>query len=180
MKQTFTRAIVKKKKSRSIQRRPKSVSEISRAVSKIIDWNKKSIGLSVNLQKAINNLDLEQFGKFAAQFLIKFEEECILQEMHEWYDKVKAIQNPEENLNEIRNVVEALIDKLFEEFDVQLIQEPNSIIDTPKLGSRYYRFENKYSPKLKKCKVLRPGLKNNKTVISPCILIQVGAETNAE
>lgn len=151
----------------------KSVNDINREAQKIIDWNKKGIGLSVNLQRSLKQLTFDTEAKAAEKFIQSFEEEPLLQEMYEWFNKVKNIDNDENLINEIRSVVEALFDRLKERYNISIIEEPDSIIQTPPKGSRYYRFENKYSHSHKNAKVLRSGLKINNKVISPCIVIQL-------
>lgn len=53
------------------------------------------------------------------------------------------------------------------------ISYSNLGLDLPARGSRYYRFENKYSHSLKYARVLRCGLKMKSKVISPCIVVQL-------
>ncbi len=155
-------------KTRSV----KSINDINREAQKIIDWNKKGIGLSASLQRSLKQLKLDTEEKAAEKFIQSFEEEQLLQEMYEWYNKIKDIHSDEKPLNEIKNIVEAFFDRLQERYNISIIEEPDSIIKSPARGSRYYRFENKYSHSLKYARVLRCGLKIKNKVISPCVLVQ--------
>ena len=134
--------------------------------------NKKSIGLSANLQRSLKHLGNEIDGKITERFLTNFEQEPIIQEMYEWFQKVQKSYYEDSLTNEIKGIIEAFFDRLKEEFNISVIEEPNSIINSPSSRSRYYRFENKYSADLKFARVLRCGLKTGSKVISPCIVLQ--------
>lgn len=162
-----------KKKSLPKIKSLKSLNDITREAQKIIDWNKKGIGFSVNLQRSLKHLKLDSEEKAAEKFIQSFEEEPLLQEMYEWFNKVKNIDSDEKIINEIKSIVEAFFDRLLESYNITIIEIPDSIIKSPARGSRYYRFENKYSHSLKYARVLRCGLKMKSKVISPCIVVQL-------
>jgi len=151
----------------------KSLKSISNEAQKIIDWNKKGIGLSANLQRSIKNVDVEINVNMVERFMSQFEEESIIQEMYEWFNKAKNQDSDDELSREIFIIIEAFFDRLKKQFNFDVIEEPAVIIPTPSPKSRYYRFENKYSNNIKYSKVIKCGLKVGNKVIAPCILLQV-------
>lgn len=176
MKANQMKSNSKKKKStakKTINKEYKSIKDLNISASKIIEWNKKGIGLSVDLQKSLKKFKDELSTNSSFSFIKAFEEESIIQEMYEWYSK-SALQSQFDNngLEEIFNIVEAFFDRLRNDFNFNVIEEPGVIIPSPTRYSKKYLFENKYSPELKFAKVLKCGLKSGKRIISPCIVLQ--------
>jgi hypothetical protein len=151
----------------------KSIKGLTLEVQKIIEWNKKGIGLSSKLQRVLKQSEIEMDDKMAVRVLTIIEKDSIIQEMFEWFHKVNKLSSDNELIIEINNIIEAFFDILSEQFNVSIIQEPNSIIATPSPRSIYYRFDNKFSKDLKFAKVIKSGLKIGNTVISPCIVFQI-------
>lgn len=162
-----------KKKSLPKIKSLKSLNDITREVQKIIDWNKKGIGLSADFQRSLKLLHQENENEIAYKFIRCFESESLIQEMFEWYFKLKDEASSNETIGEIKEIIEALIDRLYSEFNITLIESPNTIIKTPSPRSKYYRFDNKFSSELMFSRVLKCGLRMGNRVIVPCLLYQI-------
>jgi len=184
----------RKKKGRLVRRGKSKVANPNRLKSKtvlrasslddsfsaLLQWSQQVHGLTASVRRAAEEFQESLMLTNAKQFISTVQtKRPILEELYVWKCEgtgQSAESDPAKmnaHLEEGAVLVEALFDVLAREFQIRIIHEPGEKITTPKRAGRDYKFQEKYRDGVLTSHVLFPGLRQGKTVISPCEIAQM-------
>jgi len=155
------------------------VTSLDHSFSALLQWSQQVHGLTATVRRAAEELQESLKLTNAKQFISTVQtKRPILEELYVWKCEGTgqgAESDParmKAHLEEGAVLVDALFDILEQEFQVRILREPGEKIATPKRASRDYRFQEKYRDGVSNSHVIFPGLRQGKTVISPCEIAQ--------
>ncbi len=156
--------------------RPPSLDD---SFSALLQWSQQVHGLTANVRRAAEAFQGSLKLKGARLCIAAMQNRRpILEELYLWKCESAghlAQQEPEKmkaQLEEGAVLVEALFDILAQDFQIRIMHEPGEKITTPKRGGRDYKFQEKFKDGMVYSRVVFPGLRQEKAVISPCEIAQ--------
>lgn len=141
----------------------------------MLRWSQRAHGLTARVRRAAvvftQNM-LSGAGRECAAVLQKHRP--IIEELYVWKSGSPS-QDPQSmkaRLEEGTLLIESVFEILAAEFDITVIHNPGDIIPSPGRTARAYKFHERYRKDLPYSRVLSPGLRQGRTVISACEVVQ--------
>jgi|GEM_PF-3571885 len=176
IKHTVRRKPLKPGRDRAEKR--KANPTVKRAVTKLLTWARQIDPLAGDLTRAYNLEARARTNVNAGMFVAELQtRRRLLEELYCWRREAELKVHQDDGLSACLNEGTAIVNSLFEElkeiFGLQIVQEVDVIVKSPRPDDRRYRYANRYDQALNESKVLFPGLRQGGKVISPAEIEQV-------
>jgi hypothetical protein len=152
---------------------------LDEALAALIRWSQQVHGLTADVRRTSGELERDLHRANATEFIRAIQSKRnILEELYMWLSETRAQPNASEaaaiqtQLKEGAVLLDVLFGLLSSEFDIEPMHEPGEIIATPSKKMKNYRFRERREIGLEKSIVISPGLRQGKTIISPCEISQ--------